>query len=159
MSSADTGDGYEHDKVVQIETNLDDLSPELVGHVTGLLLDAGALDVWVTPVQMKKQRPGMLLVVLAEASSVKTLADLIFTHTSAFGLRMSEMTRWKLRRDFVAVETPFGVVSVKRGYRGDALLQIAPEFESCKALALEHDCPLQRVYDAARKAVLALESL
>lgn len=157
MLPADTGDEYEHDTVVQIETNLDDLSPELVGHVTGLLLEAGALDVWVTPVQMKKQRPGMLLAVLGEPSCVKRLADLIFVHTSAFGLRMSEMTRWKLRRDFVEVQTSFGVVSVKRGYRGDALLQIAPEFESCKALALAHGCPLQSVFEAARQAALALE--
>jgi uncharacterized protein (DUF111 family) len=127
--------GYEQDRVVQIETNLDDLSPELVGHVSGLLLGAGALDVWVTPVQMKKQRPGMLLSVLAEEAAVQGLADLIFVHTSAFGLRMSEVTRWKLRRDFVEVETPFGAVTVKRGFKGDELLQIAPEFESCKALA------------------------
>jgi uncharacterized protein (DUF111 family) len=148
--------GYEQDTVFQIETNLDDLSPELLGHVTGLLLDAGALDVWVTPVQMKKQRPGMVLSVLADVSLVKTLSDLIFTHTSAFGLRMSEMIRWKLRRDFVEVETPFGRVSVKRGFRGDTLLQIAPEFESCKAVALKNGCALQRVYDAARTAARAL---
>jgi hypothetical protein len=144
--------GYEHDKVVQIETNLDDLSPELVGHVTGLLMEAGALDVWVTPVQMKKQRPGMLLSVLAALGTEGSLSELIFTHTSAFGLRMSEMTRWKLRRDFIEVQTPFGAVSVKRGFRGDVLLQIAPEFESCRVLALRHGCALQSVYDAARSA-------
>ena len=148
--------GYEQDVVVQIETNLDDLSPELVGYVTGLLLESGALDVWVTPVQMKKQRPGMMLSVLADVSLVKELSEIIFTHTSAFGLRMSELTRWKLRRDFVEVDTPYGRVKVKRGFRGDALLQIAPEFDSCKALALKNGCPLQPVYDAARAAARAL---
>jgi len=154
MPSEDAG--YETDDVVEIETNIDDLSSELVGHVTGLLLEAGALDVWVTPVQMKKQRPGILLSVLAEPSTAKKLAQIIFTHTSAFGLRMAEKTRWKLRRDFLEVQTPFGPVSVKRGFQGDTLLQIAPEFESCKAVALQNGCPLQRVYDAARAAAMAL---
>ncbi len=145
-------EGYETDRVVQMETNLDDLSPELVGHVTGLLLEAGALDVWVTPVQMKKQRPGMLLGLLCAPDAAQKFADLLFTHTSAFGLRMSEMTRLKLRRDFIEVETPFGPITVKRGFRGDTLMQSAPEYESCKAAAVKHGCPLQQVYDAARSA-------
>lgn len=148
--------GYELDKVIQIETNLDDLSPELIGHVTGLLLEAGALDVWVTPVQMKKQRPGVVLSVLAEPARVEGLSELVFNHTSAFGVRMSEMTRWKLRRDFVEVSTPYGGITVKRGYRGDVLLQVAPEFESCKRAALAHDCSLQQVFDAARAAARSL---
>lgn len=149
--------GYQSDSVVEIETNIDDLSSELVGHVTGLLLGAGALDVWVTPIQMKKQRPGILLSVLAEPGATGPLVDIIFTHTSAFGLRLSEKTRLKLRRDFLEVQTPFGPVCVKRGFCGEVLLQIAPEFESCKAVALKNDCPLQLVYDAARAAARSLE--
>ena len=148
-----TDAGYETDRVLQIETNLDDISPELVGHVTGLLFAAGALDVWTTAVQMKKQRPGMLLSVLCQPPDAEKFADLIFTHTSAFGLRMSEVTRWKLRRDFVKVATPYGEIAVKRGFRGEELLQIAPEYESCRAAAQTHDCPLQSVYDAARAAL------
>ena len=145
--------GYETDRVLQIETNLDDISPELVGHVTGLLLSAGALDVWTTAVQMKKQRPGMLLSLLCQTEDAERFADLIFTHTSAFGLRMTEATRWKLRRDFVQVATPYGEITVKRGFRGEKLLQIAPEYESCRAAAQIHDCPLQTVYEAARAAL------
>jgi len=148
--------GYETDKVVEIETNIDDLSSELIGHVTVLLLEAGALDVWVTPVQMKKQRPGILLSVLAEPGLSDSLVEIIFSHTSAFGLRMTEKKRLKLRRDFLEVQTPFGPVCVKRGFRGEVLLQIAPEFESCKAVALKNSCPLQVVYDAARVAARAL---
>jgi hypothetical protein len=125
--------------------------------VSGLLLEAGALDVWVTPVQMKKQRPGVVLCVLAEPAKVEALSELVFTHTSAFGVRMSEMTRWKLRRDFIEVNTPFGVITVKRGYRGDVLLQVVPEFESCKAAALSHGCGLQQVFDAARTAARRLQ--
>ncbi len=144
--------GYETDRVIQIDTNLDDLSPELIGHVSQLLLESGALDVWVTPVQMKKQRPGVLLSVLCQPESTPLVADLIFTHTSAFGLRTTEVVRWKLKRDFINVETPFGLISVKRGFKSDHILQLAPEFESCKQAALRHGVPLQVVYDAARSA-------
>ena len=145
-------EAYETDKVLQIETNLDDISPELVGHVTGLLLADGALDVWTTAVQMKKQRPGMLLSVLCAPEDADKLTNLLFTHTSAFGLRMSEKVRLKLRRDFIDVPTVYGVITVKRGFRGDVLMQIAPEYESCREAAALHQCPLQAVYDAARSA-------
>jgi uncharacterized protein (DUF111 family) len=144
--------GYESDVVLQLETNLDDLSPEVVGHVTELLLAAGALDVWVTPIQMKKQRPGMLLGLLCEKALLECLTDLLFAETTAFGLRMSEVTRLKLRRDFVSVNTAFGPITVKRGYRGDTLLQIAPEYESCKAAAIRSSRPLHEVFTAARNA-------
>ena len=144
--------GYESDQVLQLETNLDDISPEVVGHVTGLLLAAGALDVWVTPIQMKKQRPGLLLSLLCEKGHLECLSDVLFAETTAFGLRISEVTRLKLRRDFVSVDTPFGPITVKRGFRGDTLLQIAPEYESCKAAAARAGRPLHEVCTAARDA-------
>jgi uncharacterized protein (DUF111 family) len=142
--------GYDSDSVVQLETNLDDMTPEQIGHATALLLEAGALDVWTTPIQMKKQRPAALLSVLCAPHEKERFADLMLTHTSAFGVRMSEHTRIKLRRDFIEVETPFGPVTVKRGFRGDTLLQCAPEYESCRAQAIRHSVPVQRVFDAAR---------
>jgi uncharacterized protein (DUF111 family) len=145
-------EGYESDQVLQLETNLDDISPELVGHVTEVLLAAGALDVWVCPVQMKKQRPGMVLGLLCERNLLDCLTTLLFTETTAFGLRISEVTRLKLRRDFVSVNTVFGPITVKRGFRGETLLQIAPEYESCKAAALRVSRPLHEVFTAARDA-------
>ena len=145
-------EGFESDRVLQLETNLDDISPEVVGHVTGLLLAAGALDVWVTPIQMKKQRPGMLLGLLCEKELLECLTALLVAETTAFGLRISEVTRIKLRRDFVSVNTPFGPITVKRGFRGDTLLQIAPEFESCKEAATRASRPLHEVFSAARDA-------
>lgn len=145
--------GYESDRVLQVETNLDDISPELVGHVTERLLAAGALDVWVTPVQMKKQRPGMLLGLLCEPELLDCLSTLLFAETTAFGLRITEVTRLKLRRDFISADTPFGPITVKRGFRGDTLLQIAPEYESCRAAAAKSGVPLHEVYTAARDAV------
>jgi uncharacterized protein (DUF111 family) len=145
-------EGYESDRVLQLETNLDDISPELVGHVTERLLAAGALDVWITPVQMKKQRPGMLLGLLCEGELLDCLSTLVFTETTAFGLRISEVMRLKLRRDFVSADTPFGPITVKRGFRGDTLLQISPEYESCRAAAAKFSVPLHEVFTAARDA-------
>ncbi|NBV86990.1 MAG: DUF111 family protein, partial [Verrucomicrobia bacterium] len=84
------------------------------------------------------------------------LTSLLFTHTSAFGLRMSEKVRLKLRRDFIQVRTTYGDITVKRGFKGDVLLQVAPEYESCREAASAHQCPLQAVYDAARSAALAI---
>lgn len=151
-------EGYQSDKVLQIETNLDDLSPEVLGHAVGLLFNAGALDVWLTPIQMKKQRPGTLLSVLCALEDRAKFSNLIFLHTSAFGLRLTEITRLKLSRDFVQVDTEFGKVTVKRGFRGAELIQAAPEYESCKGAAIRHDCPIQKVYDAARQAALKMGS-
>ncbi len=145
-------EGYQSDTVLQIETNLDDLSPEVLGHAVGLLLEAGALDVWLTPIQMKKQRPGTMLSLLCAPEEKSKFSELIFVHTSAFGLRITEVSRLKLRRDFVQVDTEYGKVSVKRGFRGETLLQTAPEYESCRAAAQLHGCPVQKVYDAARQA-------
>ena len=87
---------YETDTVVRVETNLDDLSPEISGAVLGRLMDAGALDASLTPIQMKKNRPGVQLSVLCEEGALQKIADLIFAETTAFGLRMDRVERWKL---------------------------------------------------------------
>jgi uncharacterized protein (DUF111 family) len=147
-----SAEGYASDTVVLLETNLDDMTPEQIGHATLLLLDAGALDVWTAPIQMKKQRPATLLSVLCAPEQKQRFADLILTHTSAFGVRFCEHSRITLRRDFISVETSFGPVTVKRGFRGKTLLKCTPEYESCRALALQRGVPLQHVFDAARTA-------
>src|SRR6185436_19066047 len=104
--------------VTRIETNLDDCPAEILGAVMQRLLDAGALDVWFTPIQMKKSRPGTMLSALCEESAVNALADIIFAETSAFGLRTDKVTRLKLARRFETVATPFGDVTVKLGLKG-----------------------------------------
>jgi uncharacterized protein (DUF111 family) len=149
-------EGYETDSVVQLETNLDDVTAETLGHVSERLRESGALDVWLTPIQMKKHRPGVLLAILCERDKVEILSNLVFRETGAFGLRISEVTRLKLRRDFIDVETIYGPITVKRGFRGTELLQLAPEFESCRALSIASGQPLQRIYDAARNAATRL---
>ena len=143
---------YLTDTVVRVETNLDDLSPEITGAVLNRLLKAGALDATLSPLQMKKNRPGVLLTVLCEEATLPKIADLIFDETTAFGLRMERVERWKLDRRFETVATPFGDVILKLGLRGEEIVQIAPEFESCRAVSERSGQPLRAVYDAALQA-------
>ena len=140
---------YETDTVTKLETNLDDLSPEITGAVMAQLFASGALDVWLTPIQMKKNRPGVMLSVLCEEATVAALTDLIFAETSAFGLRVEKVVRLKLARRFAQVSTEFGEVTVKLGLKGERVVQVAPEFESCRAVAEKAGVPLRAVYAAA----------
>lgn len=144
--------GYETDTVTRLETNLDDCPPELLGAVFQRLLDAGALDVWWTPIQMKKQRPGVMLSVLCELEKSAALTDIIFAETTAFGLRSEQITRVKLARRIDAVATRFGEVTVKLGLKGGEVVQVAPEFESCRALAETSGQPLKQIYELAVQA-------
>ena len=144
--------GYETDTVTRIETNLDDVSPQVLGAVMQQLLAAGALDMWFTPVQMKKSRPGTMLSALCDEAAVEKISDIIFTETTAFGLRVEKIVRLKLTRKFETVKTPHGEVTVKLGFKGERLLQIAPEFESCRAVAERAGVPLREVQIAASDA-------
>ena len=144
---------YATDTVTLIETNLDDLSPEITGAMIDRLLAAGSLDVFLLPAQMKKNRPGVLLNVLCEPGAVSRMAEIIFRETSAFGLRLSEKRRLKLERRVEAVNTPHGEIEVKLGFdRTGRLLQVAPEFESCRAASEHTGQPLREVYVAAAQA-------
>ncbi|MGC3991830.1 MAG: nickel pincer cofactor biosynthesis protein LarC [Chthoniobacteraceae bacterium] len=144
--------GYETDTITCLETNLDDLSPEILGAVMDRLFAAGALDVFFTPVHMKKNRPGSQLSVLCESADVTKLSDILFRETSAFGLRMQAMERLKLARRFETVSTPYGPIRLKIGERAGEIVQIAPEFEHCKAAAEKSGQPLKAVYEAALAA-------
>ena len=147
--------GYETDTVTRIETNLDDVSPQVLGAVMQQLLAAGALDVWFTPVQMKKSRPGTRLSALCDEGAVEKIADIIFTETTAFGLRVEKIRRLKLARRFETVKTRHGEVTVKLGFKGGRLLQVAPEFEGCRAVAERAGVPLREVHVAALEAARA----
>ncbi|HEX7569548.1 MAG TPA: nickel pincer cofactor biosynthesis protein LarC [Verrucomicrobiae bacterium] len=144
---------WETDRVAVLETNLDDVSGEILGHFVETALTAGALDVFYTPVQMKKNRPGVLLTVLCAEADADKFSELILRETSAFGIRRTVAERRKLRREFTRVKTPFGDVAVKIGRLDGKLVQTAPEFESCKKLASRTKVPLKRIYEAALKAV------
>jgi uncharacterized protein (TIGR00299 family) protein len=145
---AETPDA-EMDEVTQIETNLDDLTPELAGATMERLFAAGALDVFYTAAQMKKNRPGFLLTVLATEETASEMARIILTETSAFGVRMHRSRRMKLRREFREVETPYGPVRIKLGFLGDELVQAAPEYESCREIAKRAGVSVKDVHLAA----------
>jgi uncharacterized protein (DUF111 family) len=145
-------EGYDQDEVYRIETNLDDVTGEVLGTVQQRLLELGALDVWCTAIQMKKSRPGVMLSLLCAHADTERMVDLIFRETSAFGLRIEPVRRVKLHRSWITVSTQFGDIRVKLGERGGTFLQIAPEHSSCVEAAVRADVPLRRVYDAAQEA-------
>jgi hypothetical protein len=140
--------GYQSDTVTRLETNLDDSSPEILGATMDRLFAAGALDVWFTPIHMKKNRPGVMLSALCELGKVEALADIIFHETSAFGLRTEQIVRLKLERRFETVTTEFGEATVKLGLKNGAIIQVAPEFESCRALSEKSGQQLRVIYEA-----------
>lgn len=143
---------YETDTVIEIETNIDDLSPEITGTVMERLLALGALDVSLMPLQMKKNRPGVRLSVLCEPALESNMVRALLTETSAFGVRRSEKRRYKLERRFEKVQTAFGEITLKLGLLNGEVVQVAPEFESCRAASERTGQALRLVYQAALAA-------
>jgi pyridinium-3,5-bisthiocarboxylic acid mononucleotide nickel chelatase len=141
------------DSVAQVETHLDDATPEELGFAMERLLEAGALDVAFVPMQMKKNRPGVLLRVLARPNDGHRLAELVLEHTSALGARVQVVERLIAPRTERGVETPWGEVRVKLKHLGDRVVA-APEYEDCARLARSAGVPLADVFAAARLAAM-----
>jgi uncharacterized protein (TIGR00299 family) protein len=137
------------DRVWVLETNLDDLPGEVVGYTMTRLMDAGALDAFVTPIQMKKNRPGVMLSVLCDEPRIPALEDVLFRETTTLGIRRYPVSRHKLKREAVAVDTPLGRVRGKLGWLGDRPPTFSPEYDDCARIAAERGLPLREVYDAA----------
>ncbi|HUJ32078.1 MAG TPA: nickel pincer cofactor biosynthesis protein LarC [Candidatus Acidoferrum sp.] len=135
--------------VTVIETNVDDMSPQIYGYFVERALSAGALDVFSTPAQMKKNRPGLLVTLLSEAENVARLIDLIFRETTTIGVRTYEVRRKTLEREFVPVETPFGQVRMKVSHMNGSILNATPEYDDCQRIAAERGLPLKQVIAAA----------
>lgn len=152
-SSAPAAHDWLTDSVVVLETNLDDVPAEILGHVLEKALRLGALDVFHTPVQMKKQRPGVLLTVLCDPEEADRFTELLLTETTAFGVRRSLVERRKLQREIVEVKTEFGSVKMKLGRLDGRIVQAAPEYESCKSVAAMAGASVREVYEAAKKAL------
>jgi uncharacterized protein (TIGR00299 family) protein len=142
----------ERDVVWMLETNLDDVPAEVVGYCFEQLFAAGALDVFSTPVQMKKNRPGVLLSVLAPESAVAVLEAVLFRETETFGVRRYPVQRAKLQREAVTVPTAWGPVRGKRGWREGGPAVFTPEYEDCARVARQHGVALREVYAAVRRA-------
>jgi uncharacterized protein (TIGR00299 family) protein len=135
-----------------LECNLDDMSPQLIGALLERLMDEGALDVWVLPAVMKKGRPGHLLGVLATGGNLRTLTQVLFAESTTLGVRSHAVDRAALQRRFEEVETPYGKVRIKIGFDADRVLNAAPEFEDCRALAEKAKVPVKQVQAAALAA-------
>jgi uncharacterized protein (TIGR00299 family) protein len=131
--------------VMVLETNVDDMSPEIYGYFAEQAMAAGALDVFTSPVQMKKNRPGILVTIICEPEKKDRLADLILRETTSIGLRMHEAQRQTLERECVTVETVLGPVRMKIARRNGAIMNAAPEYEDCRKLAAERGVPLKEV--------------
>ncbi len=140
------------EEIAVIEANLDDMNPQIYGYFLEKALGVGALDVYTTPVQMKKNRPGTLLTVLCKPGDTQNLMDLIFAETTTFGVRTYRAQRRVLPREWVNVGTEFGEVRIKVSRVNGRILHVAPEFEDCKKLAAAKDVPLQRVIAAAMRS-------
>jgi len=142
----------DHDQITILEANIDDMNPQFFEPLLDRLFEAGALDAFLVPVSMKKSRPATLLTVLAEPSAADRCATAILRHSTTFGVRSHTSRRWKLQRDLVRVETPYGAAMVKRGFQNGKLSILSPEFDDCRRLASAAGVPVHLVYDAAREA-------
>lgn len=137
------------DACVVLETNIDDMSPEVYGYLFEKLLALGALDVYVVNTMMKKNRPGQILNVLCKGEDVTAVEQLIFTETTTFGVRKYTVARTILERRFKSVETIYGDISIKLGYMEGRCIKRIPEYEDCKRMASQKHLPLRMVYDQA----------
>ena len=140
------------DVVTVIEANVDDMNPEHYPTVSERLFEAGALDVTLTPLVMKKGRPGTLIRVLARPESSDTAVDVLLRETSTLGVRLHDARRVKVPRQSLRVDTPYGAIAVKASYVDGRLRDVAPEADDCARAARAHDVRVQTVYDAARAA-------
>ncbi len=141
---------YEKDEVILIETNLDDMNPEFIGYASEKLMEGGALDVFMTPIFMKKNRPGTLLSVLITPDKLEETLSIIFTETTSLGIKLHRLERKKLPREIITVETTFGPVKVKVSQSSQEIKNISPEYEDCKKIAIKQGIPLRNVYEEAK---------
>ncbi len=149
-------EGLERERLTIVETNLDDMSGELAGFVLEQLLEVGARDVWLTPAQMKKNRPAIVLSVLCDGERLPKVLDILLQETTSLGVRVREVERLCLPREVVEVATPYGAVRVKVAKWGDRIVNIAPEYEDCRRLSKQQKVSLKEVMAAAMAAARQL---
>jgi hypothetical protein len=148
IGEATEGSGEKTDVSV-IETNIDDMNPQLYESVMERLFAAGALDVYLTPIQMKKNRPATLLSVICDPVDIAKMTDVIFEETSSIGVRIGSASRVCLHREIVKVDTPYGPIKIKLARRAGKIDNAQPEYDDCRAAAKKHSVPVKAVQDAA----------
>ena len=152
LTIGDKTSEFAHDVVQMIETNIDDMNPQFYEHIMDILFKHGAKDVFLTSVIMKKNRPGIMLNVLADPSKVDILTEIIFNQTTTLGVRISEIKkRNTLHREAITVDTSWGKVRVKVRILNESNKSVAPEYDDCKKIALKKNIPLQIIYDKVKQ--------
>ena len=141
------------EKNLLIETNIDDMNPEHYEHLQNSLFQAGALDVFLTTIQMKKNRPAVKISILTVPEKATTLREIIFRETSSIGVRENLVDKYVLPRTFTQVTTPWGKIRVKISYLDKQIVNKSPEYEDCLTIAQEHGVPLKEVYDTVRSNI------
>lgn len=141
------------DQTVLLQANIDNQSGELLGYSMTRLLDEGALDVFYTPIYMKKNRPATILSVLIKPEDEQKMTEIILAETTTLGVRAFRCPRYVMKRDFQSVETKFGAIKIKHSFLND-IEKYTPEYEECASLATKHHVPLREVYDAANYCIL-----
>tara|TARA_B100000959_G_scaffold280078_1_gene341292 strand:+ start:1420 stop:2601 length:1182 start_codon:yes stop_codon:yes gene_type:complete len=141
------------EEIFVLETNIDDMNPEFYDVVMEKLFQAGAVDVFLTPIIMKKNRPATKLSVLTQQQNVKALANEVLKNTTSFGIRFYPVERVMLDREFQKIETIFGKMKVKIGKRDGEICHISPEYEACKEISREQGIPIKKVYEEVQKTV------
>jgi uncharacterized protein (TIGR00299 family) protein len=144
--AASSGFAPRQGNIVLLETNMDDVTGVVVGYAQERLFDLGALDVWYSPIQMKKNRPGVVLSALIPAELEEAACELVLRETPTLGVRTRPVERYAAERRNVAMESTLGMVSVKVKYVGGKAIGAAPEYEDCRRIAVERDIPLQEVH-------------
>lgn len=134
-----------------LETNIDDMNPEIYSYLYPQLFEAGALDVYVTNIMMKKNRPAVKVSVLAKKEDVESIEETLFKETTTLGIRKYEVEREILERELQQVETDWGPVTVKVAKKNGEVINYAPEYEDCQALASEVDLSLKEVYQRVKE--------
>jgi len=144
------------DRLLLLTTEIDDMNPEFYGPLLERLFQAGCRDAFLTPIVMKKGRPGVSIRVLTEEARQGQMLEILLRHSSTFGVKAAEVERHCLRRKRARVRTPYGSVFVKIGYWGEEVLKAVPEYEDCRRLAQKADVPIGRVYQSAQEAAAHL---
>jgi len=139
-------------EVAVLETNIDDLSPQIYDSVMERLFTSGALDVYLTPIQMKKNRPATLLSVMCAPGDVDRMSKVLFEETSTIGVRIDTRTRICLPREVISVDTQFGAIRVKLARSEGQIVNVQPEYEDCKSAAAQHGVGVKKVMNAATVA-------
>jgi len=151
LSDRDLMDGYVHDEALLIETNIDDMNPEFYDYIMDKLFSQGALDVFLTPIQMKKNRPAQMLSIIVYEQNLKEILEVLFSESTTLGVRIKEVKRLKLTQANFIAETKYGKIKVKVGIFKEDIKTIAPEYQDCQKIAQQYQVPLKEIYEEAKK--------